>query len=777
MYFKIAIILAIIASLVGCDRFLGKEPKKAETIQIRPKGLNCLQDWPEKVLAFIEDRASESQTKEVFSCMQSAMNTFTLFMEGQDKRVYEDKELKKFINEYMFKIRENLKEYQLSDEFVFQMMKLKVFLIGGSPTVLTKVEIEAIVKHFDVLAEEAIKLRGKMKIILLTADAKDITDAKIQETQDAIKNTVEKVLSVTKVAGANYEWTDFEGFLKELNVFLHDSESTKLFQQWYPLANSLRKVFMGDRLDLRSMRDYRDTTGWIIDAYGLVSRYVYMIQGKEHSDQSLWRELISLADMSFETIEKSPIILKSGYIPVEAVDEVFDELEKNKILNDVFTAAVLKDLYRKILAHAVQAPRAGRMQSFAVRGIDALDIATLKFEYQVWKISQLQLLAVFNERKEVSLPEYKMAMNAIDIQKTLADMKLKVDQQDGLLRSWRDWLSLQNLSHPLIFTDNYQLTVPLRKNELARTNITFQSGMMVNALRSMIRFILLGYGESAPSAKSQKNIWDAYMTEERMIQWEEDFRDFGRAVKFLDPRSNGSAKRTFGEGNFFTFSSQGDGRLSGIEMTELFSLLISGGKATSFLIMEDAARMQCTTDKKDVFNQPVLLGNCFKSLYVKNFSKYYSNLPALLQALQSRTISMNNVYDLAYRVAEDEKKEKGTIVYGEIRTMSVIFHYIEALMAVFDRNHDNYLDQKELSAAFPRFQQLVLRLNPLQDVLAETAFLYIVTRGELPDTSGFWSTIGAGLDFTWFSAAEQVKPVSREQLLKVLTIIKAASKK
>ncbi len=149
------LLLVVLSGLTACEKFLGKEQQKSETIVITPKELQCLQSWPEKVKSYVDDKADVQQTNGIFSCISDAMTAFAKFTKGQNADSYTPSELVHYLNRYM------LKEYQIKESFMNELMKIKVFMIGGSATSISRTEIDQIKTHLQMLREEAQKLRTR----------------------------------------------------------------------------------------------------------------------------------------------------------------------------------------------------------------------------------------------------------------------------------------------------------------------------------------------------------------------------------------------------------------------------------------------------------------------------------------------------------------------------------------------------------------------------------------------------------------------------------------
>jgi hypothetical protein len=101
--------------------------------------------------------------------------------------------------------------------------------------------------------------------------------------------------------------------------------------------------------------------------------------------------------------------------------------------------------------------------------------------------------------------------------------------------------------------------------------------------------------------------------------------------------------------------------------------------------------------------------------------------------------------------------------------MTVIIHYIESLMVVFDTNHDSVMSEQEVLGAMPRFRDFIVKMSPLGNWLVDDIFLFMIYKGEKP-------TALKMPGFLWERRKTGLGTVNRLNLIRVLGLLKSQAK-
>src|SRR6185312_13618409 len=673
--FIVSSLLSILTflSLAGCDRFLhGSQSDKDDpnrTVVINTKEVDCLQTMPVALQKFVDDQAT-SLTPTV-QCLKTVLHTFQRRFKGANDNYYKSQELQHFLNRYL------LQKNQISDGFLFELMKLKVVMVGGEQDKITRDEIDQISKFIDDTEPYANSLAGQMKMIFFRE-----TDAsKVQNFAATKKNLLDFskfVLSRTQVTQSRYEFIDLKSFATELDQFLNnDSSSLKSLLHWLPLAESIKLVFLGDHAKLYTNSEWADTTQWMVDAYIDVLEFYYDIKDLKLQSASEWNFLMAWVDRSFDLVEKSPAMQEKRVFDADALDKMIDGIWGLNLFKINLSAALIKDSYKKALVHFIQGQPGGQGSALTIDGITDEHLRLIRMEYHVWKMTQLALDDLYLKKSDWSVPELRHEIQTMSPKDLIQRVGGSSLEQEELLHSWQDFVTLFSLKPVVVYNTNFKMTT-MYNNDLVRTNFSGMS--MLNVTKSVIRLIFRGYGDH-----SSPFVFATLMPQVGMVQFEEDFREFGRAIGFLDPRETDSAVRTFKEGNFFSYHGNGDQFLSSTEFYEQINMLITGGSLVVGNIYDDMKTQGCLTTDKDVFGKQIAVEDCFVKLFRKNLKVYLGHIPWMAQYLsQLSEAQFTQAYQLLMTVGRLPTSRPNRVEWSEIRTLTTVLQYVESIYTIYD---------------------------------------------------------------------------------------------
>jgi hypothetical protein len=750
---------AAILTFAGCDRFLKsskseQERAEAETVTLKPAGLGCLVDFPTKLENYVKDKASAGEVEEAFACLEKSLQTFVKLTSGTRPDSYTDEELRHFLNRYL------LKGNQISPAFMRELMKIKALVVGGSTSLISRAEIDQGIRFTKSVKDEALQLRGKMRFLLFEAEREKVDEALLAETQEQLIKSVSRLLEQSKVAGTLYEFADFKGFIDELRGFLNDTESLRPFLKWMPLLESVKVLFLGTRSQVASQRDWQQSLTWSIQGYFAGLEFHYRLRHRDLDTPADWSRLLRLADKVMDLVERSPVLEDNGRLQTAALDRVFDEVWKLKLINTDISVKTVKSSYRMAILRILERNGSRQAQPSEALGLDRKHLSVLRFEYNVWRMTQEMVLALFQDRdlqKGVTPEDVHRAVDGFDAGAAIGRLKNGEADRELLAETWKDWSRLMKQDRPIQWTAGPKM--------LMRYNTRFATTDFVgmnwsNAIRSLARLVQRGYGEG-PS----KHVSDLQISERSLMNFEEDFREIGQAIRFLDPRSHNPAGRTFKEANFFTFHGDGNDWMSGLETYEELSFLVSGGSGLTEDVMRLAKEAGCENGKIDILGKPMLNEVCFEKFLRGQFSKIFNGLPWMAaEVAQMSDREWKNFYDSMISVAALDKRSPGAVEFSEIRTAVVVIQYVEGLMMSFDTDQNNKLSEEEITKAAPRFRSFIQKLSPLGGFLVDDIFLCLVYEGKKPGLS----------DLTAFEIEKVfgLGDIGRQELLKVLSVLK-----
>lgn len=752
--FLLAALAGLLLAQTACDRFLKASNKNdlhnqnGETVDIPLSEVSCLKKISENLQKFFDDQGGSQPLSDGISCIQSALRTFMKYTRGTQPDSYTGKEFQYLFNKYL------LKNNQISDQFQKEIVKIKVIAVGGSAERVTRAEIHLLIRFLDMIQAQGAKLQGRMRLLSLRQTEPQVDGAQIQATQKIVQEVAAHILAQTKVSESHYQWTDLISFVNEFHHFLGESESFTDVLRWVPLAESLKQLFVAEENQILTERQWAQSMRWVVDTYALVLKFHYEIRRSELETPGQWESLVRWIDEGLAAIEMSPIMTEKKLLEARSIDHFLDEIDKLKLFQSGLSMDLVKANYRKVLVHLIEG------KSTPLSGLSLQHFQTLQQEYQVWKLNQIFLNEIFKNNLVVTNKLMVTKAQKRDPMGLIKSMTGNPLNQKELQQSWIDFLSLLNSSHPIVYNSKKKVMI---NNHPEFAPFSFAGANLMNFIYSITRLTLRGYGE--PQTAS---VFSNRISQLGLIQFEKDFRELGQRIGFLDPRNTSAAAQTFIETNSFAFHGNGDQWISAIEIFEELNLLVSGGRMQVEAIMTDLEKRKCLISDLDIFGRKWINETCFVSVFRENWQDYFDNMISMgsfIAELNEKDFSQ--FYDHLKVVSQlaAPYHQEGRLEYTEIRNMTAVLHYIEALMAVYDKDLNGLLSKKEAILAVPRFSMLIKSVSPLGDFFVEDIFLYLVYKGRKP--TGIKDLISFK-----FERLRGLGEVDRLSLIKVLGVLK-----
>lgn len=700
-----ALVLSAVSVVVfsGCDRLLRSsqsesEKKNAGIVELSPQGLECLKEAPKIIQSYFNDQASEEQIHQVSACLGESLSTFVKFTQGKEANTYTDQELRHFFNRYL------LKENQISPEFMIELMKIKTVIVGGAKATMTRAELDRIQSFIKILSAQLIQTRGLWKVYLFKAPTGTVNGKDLAIALEKGRGFIRQVIGASRLAGSLYELSDLKSFISELSGFLGQSPELAEVTKWIPLVESLKVLFMGKHSPLNTEREWLDSLDWAARAYFLAIEYRYQIHRKDFSMVPSWNQLLDFVDRTLDVVEEAPVFQRDGKLQTVLIDRALDEFWKLDLFKTLVLPETVKKSYRMVILRVLERNPSRQAVAIEVHGLDRRHLSVLRIEYNIWKMTQTWINEQFQDGTIGAPVAYTKLLSAavkFNHQSEIKKMKEAKEQSDLFEVAWKDWQRLLKQDPALRWTlySTLEIGKPLKSDEVSFVGLNY-----MNALRSLTRLVQRGYGEG-----QSRQVWNLHLKEKGLVSFEEDFRELGQAIGFLDPRSHNPGGRTFKEASFFTFHGNGNEYLSGLELFEELNLMISGGQTLTSWLIADGEHYKCATGEIDkVLSKPVFYENCFKDMLRKQNEFRLQSMPMLSREIKDfSSATWEEFYAQLMVVAGLEKRRAGIVEFAEIRTAVMVLQYVEVLMQVYDTNSNGRLSLDEMKIAAPRFRRFI----------------------------------------------------------------------
>ena len=741
MFSKRIFALSLFLLLSSCSDFLRGPKHEPESLDLPTGALACLQKLPENFAKIENGTATATQVDTDFRCLESALMYFQERTVGTYKEAYTAEDFRRFFGKYF------LTKNNISKSFADQLVLLKSAVIGGSPGLVSKVEVVQLASFIGVLRAQLIQLLPSLEVLMQKASTAD--QGQIDQAMASVKVAGQALLKVSALHKSEYTFEDLHGLAVEVGSFIGLQSHSQVavdFKKYWPLFASAKKVLLGEEANLQSPLEWIDAMDSFADLYNLVLQDHYLLKGFHFNSISDLDQIGNSLENFLSLLLNSNQLKKHNFIPCSQLDEMIDHLYDTRLVNSAISNSTLKETYRTVL---------GRMTS-GVRFQSANEVINLTQDHvhylirevRIWRSLQGWINTLSNDSaKELSWSVVKNSFNSyaslhLGRFQTAA---IPVLQKEELQAAMNDFMGLLNQKRPVKF--NLQGRFILQYDTTVG-GVTWTSLSLSNMTYMFTRLMLRGYSEFSQTTKK------VMISEHEFIRWYDDFRKIGLELKAFDPRpgQTNSGSRSAKEANFFMLSSNGDREIDFNELYEYISMLVSAGLRSVDAVRAMATLEHCLDlDSKDLlgrplvddFKLPFIKEKEFKAALTKHRAELFNNLPYLIDYFQKYPERWSEFYDRLLDAARLNPAGSGHIDHGDLRVFVMMMHYQESLLLAFDQNRDALLSIPELEKAVPRFLSFLKDLHiPIpwflqsaDESLLKHGFIYLAIEGHQPSGS------------------------------------------
>jgi hypothetical protein len=751
MYFKLTSLLILILSLftLGCTDYLKGKKKSDEVIEVTQLEPQCMKDFPTFLNQYFSDTSTDEQIEKNMTCFQNSMKAFMRYTRGENPSQYKASEIQHFLNRYL------LGENKINDELLVEFMRIKTLIVGGSEKFYTREELEQFLFFTNTIKAELKNMRGYMGFLLFQESPKvneHLNNIEVIRTQ--LVTSFMNLISQTKILNSFYELSHLKSFAEKMDTFINTKGTLKSILKHFDLIIAFKNLFLGEHTKLQSLSEWKAYTKWAVDSYILSLQYFHEIIKFRFAENKNWSKMILFTDQILSLIETSPNLRAKGFLDSKDIDQLIDELWSINIFKSQLSRELVKSTYRRALTHLIEGKISSAIENYEYKNLTLSHLSVIKNEYLVWKNTQNFINQTFTNKTEIGLSELKQML--------LRHPRAQFLQSPLKVSDWNEWQKIFfKTPRPVALTDNLKLNLSADLEKLTYNQSTLSQ---MNLIRTWVRLTMRGYG-TAPV----DGYFSSTLSEESLIRLEKNFRDFGLAVGFLDPRTFDAPKRAFKEANYFTFSGNGDDKMDAFETFELLNIFLTGGGVTLQQVEKIVFERNCQVSEEDAMGKFKAETNCFKNILLEKSATLFDNMIDFEKFLNSLNPNQyDQFFNFLLTLGKTDGEKPNVIDYSEMRAITTLIQYVESLMATYDANLSGTLSKDEVLKAFPRFENLILNMLPYEFIKTETmarqAFLYLVFENKVPT--------GTQLLASFLSNKWQKKQVSRLNLFKVVAVLK-----
>ncbi len=731
-FVKGSLYAALLLSICSCGLKIGEEPTRDREIVIAGPG--CMNEVSTKIGQYFNGDSSEQEVKEFFLCLKGVFQQFGTYARGNDEKTYTPSELREFLQRFM-------KDREVSDQLLIDLVQLKSSLLGGPEDRLDREDLSSAIQSLDKFEEMAQSLRPHMELLSL----KDwrmgrpvrVSPANLDLATEAFHKFAMDLGQVFYKTRKPYHLASFKSLIREFRKFSQ-------WEQTYPNSRSVElwaeffkqfKVFSsGGDPEVIAPGEWQTTlralSGWYMIVlrvnYDFKVRPVFFGEGREKLSSSA-NEIIYLLERAIDSQARR-------VISHQQFGDLVKSLESLRWLPFGLSAKSVSEAFvhltTKILGDIQVHP-----SKRASRGLTRFNLAHAAAEFERWSEIQKFLDKTFQQ-------EARSWTSTVGIQ--TIDQVFKLNST-GLADPFLPDIRMMAQRNRPLFRVGLDRVFLVQETALEEHAVVhgFYNLSIMNLIRAVVSVIFRGYSWSI----DRLNVLDAGLTSKELQSFYEDFKNGGVDLEILDSRGKDAGTRSFMEANLFTYS--GDGMnppskdkpkghlLRYEELVELFSFLYSGGQlANEFFALGEGS---CPIGPVDFRGKPRVGRKCLVEKISRQLPELVPNMPGLQKEYQKwGTVEQEQFVEMLYStVLSPQYSHPKWAELAEMSAMATILHYSEAIMTRYDLNQDSILKESEIDVAFLTFRDFIKGMGEgmcqnLGDTQALEVFKFILKYSRVP---------------------------------------------
>lgn len=614
-------------------------------------------------------------------------------------------------------------EFKVSDNLIFEFMKLKQLLIGGSIDSFTTTDFSTARLKVSRLKALVERFLPYYDIYGMNWDPGSLPDPDAQkfftDSQFNLEATAQELGSLFETS---YDLNDAYSLVHEL-VFLYpdkfsgDSSMDSVVQKYLPLVTDVKNMVYGENDTVVKKAQWSSFLRFVARGYSDFLYADYFFKPNSLSSAkglsaagvllnqtiNIFRDLLAAnANASFSQADLSHFaqhVVATGLLPA-ALDSNVINIVLDKVLNRVLL------------------PPDQRLEGKRPAALTTQSLEVLRFEAQVWLEMENFFVGLFPTGQE-TYSQSRIEQIFIDKYKVPG---LSKELNTGL----KEMIYILDTSVPLTVNKSGYQIISAKLSQ----SYNQQSLSQLNLNRLVTRILIRSYGTSLSRILNYQGI-----TLPEAQKAFVDLKPVAVKMGLLDEDNNTFADSRFREANIFVPRANGDSYVSFQEGSDLVGMIWSGVNLDSAL-KKDLIRI-CLNGQTNTTSATTVGLSCLLKVYHQQMPLYMTSLPEYLSYMRNTggaewSEYFNNVLKAAGYIPNSRNVAK----LGDIALVPHVVQYIEMLYAKYDRDKNGYLDAGEALKAFPVFQPLIKQFagGAVKDQDLDSVFTYILRYGKPPTT-------------------------------------------
>ncbi len=670
--------------LSGCSDFLKGKAKDEISIEIKQEALSCLKNVSLDLKKFMKSESTDAEIEKTFSCFDNTLKEFQTRAEGAtEKEAFTADELHQIFDKF-------IQEAQVSKVAALDLLTLKSALLGGSSQKITKAEISLLREYLLVLRTEVKNLLPYAQLITFRKSELIFSKTMIKNGFAQLNLSLKNLMKASRFSQSNYQFQDLKNLAINLKLVGEDEKDL------IALASTVNNLLVGqEQISTEGERHiYIDNLTTVLRLY---STQVHGYVKFEMSGAAVLADAFEYVHDMIDLLEDTIQYRKSNAISAESIDSLLTEILKKDILPVRLAKETALSFYKILLVRVFDLGLAGDIATFS--GLKKSNFVNIKRELAIYRIFSRFIESV-SSQKRVSLKELQDKVKTFDAKSAVDILRdFDVAAQEQIIAATEEIKTEFSDKTPVIYRFN-KIVLAANQEVWDQNWMDLSRGLYYTMLS---RQLLLGWGQT-PLVKEVKK---ASINEQGLVQWYSEFRKFGIETRSFDPRSKNSGASNLISANVFTRSGNGDGVINFKEATQYLGILFSGGGQVYNEIALGLKKANCNLPEFDVFENNWNNEECAILDLKANYRNYFSNLPYLvrhLDAVGKSEDGFKDFYETLIDVARLDAASKGRLESADLRSLSMLLHYVESIFAAYDKDLNGLLSEGEIKSTYPKFK-------------------------------------------------------------------------
>ncbi len=659
------IIICAFIALTGCSDFLKGKNQKNDILKIQIVDDSCTVDFKAHLNSMVRSEAKDEDIHLVFNCIDQYLAQFQNKVNGKISPDHYDAQDLFYITNRFFK------DLNLSKEALSQILLLKKAIVGGKSDQVSKLELIQLREFLKKAKAEVLDLHPYFKHLSFKQPDEHLrtSEEDIRKSVQKLKMSLSKMLHITQLASSEYSYFDFKNLLLSLRFL--NSEQTDILGD----LDIVRQLIIGTEV-INTSEDYASVLNSHLDFFQIFILAIHGHIAFEMKTMESTDKAISYVDEIVSVLRNTWQFQKTGQIALTDLDALLEVVLKKKILPFKVKFETFRDFYKVTLKRLFKHQASGY--------IDISQFQAYEREAEIFKLNMKFLKSLGNQ-----------ALAPSEIPKKLSKFTAG---KNYLVTALADLYNDYSTLYPMV-VKNRKLFVSTGSVQAKVLPLDLMHSFYI---RMLARQLLIGWGNAQTSSQLLKS----QINKDQLIQFMQDFNQFGIELKLNDPRSKGNGAKNFLEADILGFHSDGDGMMSMLETIEYLHHLVAEGSWAVNEIQADLKAQQCHINELDVFGIPYSSDQCFYNLVKHNYSKYFANKPGLVKYLsQLSAMDFQQYYSLLIDVGRFEILNKGLKVETvDLQSFVVISTYVEGLLSKYDSDKNGALSAAEIRKGYSKFK-------------------------------------------------------------------------